>query len=92
MAIGRVDSFGAGVISMRGDYMIQQRPCVNGILAAVLSASILPIHGALAKEKTPATHKTAKHAVKKIDKQETPKEDPMKSDAGSGAAAPSTPQ
>ncbi|CAJ0885993.1 hypothetical protein AMST5_03667 [freshwater sediment metagenome] len=32
--------------------MIQNRPCVNGIVAAVLSASIVPTHGALAKEKS----------------------------------------
>lgn len=32
--------------------MIQNRPCVNGIVAAVLSASIVPMHGALAKEKS----------------------------------------
>ena len=57
-------------------------------LAAVLSASILPIHGALAKEKTPAAHKaTAKHAVKKIDKQDAPKEEAVKPDAGAGAPA-----
>lgn len=43
--------------------MINQRTCVNGILAAVLSASFLPIHGALAKEEKPTT--AAKHAVKK---------------------------
>ncbi len=29
-----------------------QKPCVNGIVAAVLSASIIPLHGALAKEKS----------------------------------------
>jgi hypothetical protein len=29
---------------------MNQRPCANGILAAVLSASFLPIHGALAKQ------------------------------------------
>jgi len=46
--------------------MIQHRSCVNGILAAVLSASILPIHGALAKDKSPAAHKAStKHAAKK---------------------------
>lgn len=44
--------------------MINQRPCVNGVLAAVLSASFLPIHGALAKE--PANH--AKQVVKKPNK------------------------
>ncbi len=46
--------------------MITQRPCVNGILAAVLSASILPMHGALAKEAKPASTKPVeKHAMKK---------------------------
>lgn len=32
--------------------MIHNEPCVNGILAAVLSASVIPLHGALAKEKS----------------------------------------
>ncbi len=27
---------------------------VNGVLAAVLSASVIPIHGALARERTPS--------------------------------------
>ncbi|MFO1126409.1 MAG: hypothetical protein U1E25_14770 [Methylocystis sp.] len=31
---------------------------VNSILAAVLSASIIPIHGALAQKKTPSGHRT----------------------------------
>lgn len=84
--------------------MIQNRSHVNGILAAVLSASILPIHGALAKEKTPAAHKAAARkahdgAAGKIDRMETPKPDAVKSDAGKsgaglpdagGAAAPAT--
>lgn len=48
--------------------MIQNRSCVNGILAAVLSARIVPTHGALAKEKTPTPQKTAgKKAANKID-------------------------
>ncbi len=34
------------------------RPRVNGILAVVLSASIVPIHGALAQEKTPTAQRT----------------------------------
>jgi hypothetical protein len=38
--------------------MIQNRSRVNGILAAVLSASIVPMHGALAQEKSPAAHKS----------------------------------
>jgi len=37
--------------------MTNRRPCVNGILAAVLSASIIPIHGALAQEKTPTAQR-----------------------------------
>ncbi len=37
--------------------MSNRRPCVNGILAAVLSASIIPIHGALAQEKTPTAQR-----------------------------------
>lgn len=32
--------------------MIHNQPCVNGILAAVLSASVIPLHGALAREKS----------------------------------------
>ncbi|MGJ0425602.1 hypothetical protein [Methylocystis sp.] len=31
--------------------MTNRRPSVNGILAAVLSGSIIPIHGALAQKK-----------------------------------------
>ncbi|MBM3550485.1 MAG: hypothetical protein FJX45_01725 [Alphaproteobacteria bacterium] len=42
--------------------MTNRRPCVNGILAAVLSASIVPIHGALAQEKSP----TAQRPVVKL--------------------------
>lgn len=64
--------------------MIQNRPCVNGILAAVLSASILPIHGALAKakEKLPGEHKAvAKPETKKPAKPDAPKEDAVKPDA-----------
>ncbi len=32
--------------------MIHNQGCVNGILAAVLSASVIPLHGALAKERS----------------------------------------
>ncbi len=32
--------------------MINNQGCVNGILAAVLSASVIPLHGALAKERS----------------------------------------
>lgn len=66
--------------------MITTRPCVNGILAAVLSASIIPIHGALAKEKAAPL----KHAVKQPAKHARPtppKSDAGKSDAGKGDAA-----
>ena len=42
--------------------MTGRRPCVNGILAAVLSASVIPIHGALAQEETP----TAQRIVAKL--------------------------
>lgn len=71
--------------------MINNRPCVNGVLAAVLSASVLPIHGALAKEakdKTPAAHKTVeKPAMKKPVKPDAAKEDAAKPDAtGAGDA------
>lgn len=75
--------------------MIQNRSCVNGILAAVLSASILPIHGALAKEeKSPTAHKAAakkidKQAAHKIDKGETPKEEAAKPETN-GTNAPAT--
>jgi len=56
--------------------MINQRPCVNGILAAVLSASFLPIHGALAKEEKPAkTQAATKHVAKKQTKPVAPKAD-----------------
>jgi hypothetical protein len=37
--------------------MTNPPPCVNGILAAVLSASIIPIHGALAQEKSPTAQR-----------------------------------
>lgn len=37
--------------------MTNRRPCVNGILAAVLSASIIPIHGALAQGNSPTAQK-----------------------------------
>lgn len=37
--------------------MTSRRPCVNSILAAVLSASIIPIHGALAQEKAPTAQR-----------------------------------
>lgn len=73
--------------------MIQNRSCVNGILAAVLSASILPIHGALAKEeKSPGAHKTAakkidKPAAHRMDRQEAPKDDAATPET-SGASAP----
>ncbi|RNJ48595.1 hypothetical protein [Methylocystis hirsuta] len=39
--------------------MTNRRPCVNGILAAVLSASVIPLHGALAQEKTPTAQRPA---------------------------------
>jgi hypothetical protein len=42
--------------------MIHNQSCVNGILAAVLSASVIPLHGALAREKSARLQKaTAKH-------------------------------
>lgn len=45
---------------------MSQQPCANGILAAVLSASFLPIHGALAREEgTASASGAAKHAAKK---------------------------
>jgi hypothetical protein len=74
--------------------MIQNRSRVNGILAAVLSASIVPMHGALAKPKSPTAPKaTAKKidnsAAHKVDRQAAPKDDAAKSDAG-GANAPAT--
>jgi hypothetical protein len=42
---------------IEGGHMTNRRPCVNGILAAVLSASIIPLHGALAQEKTPTAQR-----------------------------------
>ncbi|HEY8163575.1 MAG: hypothetical protein ACR650_08710 [Methylocystis sp.] len=59
--------------------MIQNRSQVNGILAAVLSASIVPMHGALAKPKSPTAHKAAVKkmnapAAQKTDKRGGPKE------------------
>jgi hypothetical protein len=66
--------------------MIQNRTAVNGILAAVLSASVVPIHGALAKEKSPAAHKAAaRPAAKKHEKSEAPKDDAKPDDAGAPA-------
>ncbi|MBM3550486.1 MAG: hypothetical protein FJX45_01730 [Alphaproteobacteria bacterium] len=60
---------------------MNQRPCANGILAAVLSASFLPIHGALAKEQRSATASgAAKHGAKKPPKSPAPTH---------GASAPS---
>lgn len=74
--------------------MIQNRSRVNGILAAVLSASIVPMHGALAKPKSPDAPRTAAKkldhaAVKKTDKQAAPKDEAAKSET-SGANAPAT--
>ncbi len=74
--------------------MIQNRSRVNGILAAVLSASIVPMHGALAKPKSPdapraAAKKIDHAAVKKTDKQAAPKDDAAKSETN-GANAPAT--
>lgn len=68
--------------------MITCRPCVNGVLAAVLSASFLPVHGALAKEKTPAAQKhAAKSIAKKPEKPSaSPKEDATKTDSAAPAA------
>ncbi|MGJ0507799.1 MAG: hypothetical protein ACR652_11900 [Methylocystis sp.] len=49
--------------------MIQNRACVNGIVAAVLSASIIPLHGALAKEKSPRLQKViGKRSAPKIER------------------------
>jgi len=45
---------------------MSEQPCANGILAAVLSASFLPIHGALAREERSASASgAAKHGAKK---------------------------
>ncbi len=57
--------------------MTNRRPCVNGILAAVLSASIVPIHGALAQEKSP----TAQRPVVKL-----PATLPVKNESAPGEA------
>ena len=59
--------------------MLNQRSCVNGILAAVLSASFLPIHGALAKEERSTNAAGAvKHAAKKQTKPAALKQDANK--------------
>jgi hypothetical protein len=57
---------------------MNQRSCANGILAAVLSASFLPIHGALAKEEKSAAPGAAKHAAKKPAKPPAVKHDATK--------------
>ncbi|MGD9543406.1 MAG: hypothetical protein AB7F41_09305 [Methylocystis sp.] len=57
--------------------MTNRRPCVNGILAAVLSASIIPLHGALAQEKTP----TAQRPVARL-----PASLPVKTESSMGEA------
>jgi hypothetical protein len=61
---------------------------VNGILAAVLSTSFLPIHGALAKEeRSTSAPGAAKHAMKKPAKPAAPKQDANKpAPEGEGAA------
>lgn len=75
--------------------MIQNRSRVNGILAAVLSASIVPMHGALAKPKSPDAPKSAAKkidnnaAAKKMHKPAAQKDDAAKSET-SGANAPAT--
>lgn len=65
---------------------MNQRSCANGILAAVLSASFLPIHGALAKEEKSAAPGAAKHVAKKSVKPPVVKHDankpPPEGDAG----------
>jgi hypothetical protein len=67
--------------------MIQNRTAVNGILAAVLSASVVPMHGALAKEKAPVAHKAAaRPAANKGVKAEAPKDD-AKADGDAAPAA-----
>ena len=55
---------------------MNQRSCANGILAAVLSASFLPIHGALAKEERSANASSyAKRGAKKLPKKPAVKHD-----------------
>lgn len=66
--------------------MINQRPSVNGVLAAVLSASFLPIHGALAKEEKPAkTSMAANQTAKKHLKAATHRDDVNKKDVDAPA-------
>jgi hypothetical protein len=68
--------------------MIENRTAMNGILAAVLSASVVPIHGALAKEKSPAAHKAAaRAAAKKHENAEAPKDDAKPDGGGAPATA-----
>ncbi len=63
--------------------MIHNEPCVNGILAAVLSASVIPLHGALAKEKSARLQK----AIGKPISLKYPKHDVGKETAATPAAA-----
>ena len=43
--------------------MTNRRPSVNGILAAVLSGSIIPIHGALAQKTALAAPQACREAA-----------------------------
>jgi hypothetical protein len=64
--------------------MIHNQTCVNGILAAVLSASIIPLHGALAKEKSPRLQKvSARPAAAKMERHDA---------APPSAATPAAPE
>lgn len=69
--------------------MIQNRACVNGIVAAVLSASIIPLHGALAKEKSPRLQKAVgKPATVKMEKHDAAKDGAARPEASEAAPAP----
>jgi hypothetical protein len=58
--------------------MTCRRPCVNGILAAVLSASVIPIHGALAQEKTPAAQRSVASLPATLPPNESSSDEPVK--------------
>jgi hypothetical protein len=69
--------------------MIACRPCVNGILAAVLSASFAPVPAAFAKDaNSPTAQAKAKTAAKKPGKtQAGSKDDAAKSDSTTNPSA-----
>jgi hypothetical protein len=66
--------------------MIHNQSCVNGILAAVLSASVIPLHGALAREKSARLQKAiARHRPASLPERDAAK--PVAPAAGPGPSA-----